>query len=213
MTGPISRNAESRRRILALLCVSVALSTLLACKDILNHANEPPTVRPQATPSTGPAPLAVAFASAAGDPDGTVIAYAWTFGDGGTSTEPNPTHMFSSVGNFTATVAVTDNGGAKTSASVVVAVSAPPNLPPTATALATPSSGTVPLSVSFTGGGTDPDGTIVAYSWMFGDGGSSTQRNPTHVYPATGNFTATLTVTDNGGATGSATVAITAGAN
>ncbi|MFT4297058.1 MAG: PKD domain-containing protein [Micropruina sp.] len=57
--------------------------------------------------------------------------------------------------------------------------------------------------VTFAGTGTDPDGTITAYSWDFGDGGTSTAQNPVHVYTQEGTFTATLTVTDNKGATGS----------
>lgn len=50
-------------------------------------------------------------------------------------------------------------------------------------------------------GSTDTDGTISSYSWDFGDGSSSAQANPTHTYTTVGNFTATLTVTDDKGAT------------
>ena len=81
-------------------------------------------------------------------------------------------------------------------------------MPPTASASANPTSGTAPLAVTFTGSGTDSDGTIVFYSWSFGDGGASTQQNPTHTYNSEGNYTATLTVTDDDGATGADTVAI-----
>ena len=122
----------------------------------------------------------------------------------------NPTHLYANAGSFTATLEVTGNGGAKSQATVDVAVSVPANPPPTATASATPTSGKAPLLVTFTGGGSDPGGSIATYAWMFGDGGSSTQQNPTHTYQTSGNFTATLTVTDNGGATGSSSVAIAA---
>lgn len=84
-----------------------------------------------------------------------------------------------------------------------------PNQPPTANPSANPTSGVAPLTVNFTGGGSDPDGTIVGYSWNFGDGGTSTQQNTSHTYNTAGTYTARLTVTDNGGATGSATVTIT----
>lgn len=84
------------------------------------------------------------------------------------------------------------------------------NLPPVAMAAATTATtGPAPLSVAFSSAGsTDPDGTIVGYQWDFGDGTSSLLANPVHVYAA-GNWTASLTVTDNsGGAATSAPIAI-----
>ena len=59
--------------------------------------------------------------------------------------------------------------------------------------------------VTFTGTGTDTDGTVAAYSWDFGDGSTSTEQNPTHVYTESGTFTVKLTVTDNKGASGEVT--------
>jgi PKD repeat protein len=88
----------------------------------------------------------------------------------------------------------------------------PANTPPTAALGANPQSGIVPLAVSFTGSGTDPDGTIAGYAWNFGDGTTATQQNPAHTYTAPGAYTARLTVTDNGGATGTAAATITANA-
>jgi phospholipase C/PKD repeat protein len=93
----------------------------------------------------------------------------------------------------------------------VIAQSASTNNPPTAVASATPASGTAPLQVSFSSSGSaDSDGAITGYSWDFGDGSTSTLANPTHVYNTAGSYTATLTVTDNGGAQGTATAAVTA---
>lgn len=82
------------------------------------------------------------------------------------------------------------------------------NNPPTANASANPTSGVAPLTVNFTSSGSDSDGTIVSWNWNFGDGGTSTQQSPTHTYNNAGNYTATLTVTDNGGAKGTDTVSI-----
>jgi PKD repeat protein len=48
--------------------------------------------------------------------------------------------------------------------------------------------------------GTDPDGSVVAWRWTFGDGASSTERNPVHVYAEEGRYDVLLTVTDNDGA-------------
>ena len=106
-------------------------------KDVtLDRANQSPVPLESATPASGPAPLTVAFAGLATDPDGSIAGYAWAFGD----------------------------GGAKSQATVVVAVSVPANPPPTATASATPTSGKAPLLVTFTGGGSDPGGSIASYA-------------------------------------------------
>jgi PKD repeat protein len=80
---------------------------------------------------------------------------------------------------------------------------------PVADASATPTSGYAPLASGFSSNGSnDPDGTIVSYSWSFGDGASSTDPNPLHTYNAVGTYTATLTVTDNQGLTDSSDVSI-----
>ncbi len=85
------------------------------------------------------------------------------------------------------------------------------NQAPTAVTTGTPMNGDAPLVVAFDGSGsTDSDGTISTYAWDFGDGSAvSNLQNPTHTYNTAGNYTATLTVTDNDAATGTATVAIT----
>ncbi|PTL81493.1 glycoside hydrolase family 44 protein [Vitiosangium sp. GDMCC 1.1324] len=83
------------------------------------------------------------------------------------------------------------------------------NQPPVAQATATPSSGTAPLVVGFSGtGSTDPEGHLVAYAWNFGDGQQGTGPTVSHTYSQPGTYTATLTVTDDGGATSSATVTV-----
>ena len=71
-----------------------------------------------------------------------------------------------------------------------------PNQPPTA-AFTSSCSG---LTCSFTDQSTDPDGSVIGWSWNFGDGATSNSRNPSHPYGATGDYTVTLTVTDDAGA-------------
>jgi PKD repeat protein len=92
---------------------------------------------------------------------------------------------------------------------VVPKSGAPVNQIPTASATATPTSGTAPLAVNFNGSGSsDPDGTVTSYAWTFGDGGSATGATTSHTYVTAGNYTAQLTVTDNQGASASTTVGI-----
>lgn len=71
--------------------------------------------------------------------------------------------------------------------------------PPSASFLADPTSGDAPLSVNFTDTSTDQEG-IVGHSWNFGDGYTSTEPNPTHVFRA-GTWNVTLQVTNAGGGT------------
>ena len=86
----------------------------------------------------------------------------------------------------------------------------PPNIVPVASATATPTGGSAPLTVSFDGSASsDADGTIINYSWDFGDGTSGAGVTTSHVYAA-GTFTAQLLVTDNVGAFGSTPLVITA---
>jgi PKD repeat protein len=85
------------------------------------------------------------------------------------------------------------------------------NAPPVAVAAATPTSGIAPVTVAFDGSAShDSDGSIASWTWAFGDGGTGSGATTSHTYSAVGTYTATLTVTDNKGATGSATVSISA---
>ena len=83
------------------------------------------------------------------------------------------------------------------------------NQPPLAVMSATPSSGPAPLTVTFDGSGSsDPDGSVTAWTWSFGDGGSGTGARTTHVYSSPGIYTASLTVKDNDGASGTSSGSI-----
>ena len=114
-------------------------------------------------------------------------------------------------GSYNAQISIGSNDPNNATVTVPVALTVLPaaNQPPVAGASASPESGTAPLDVAFTGTGTDSDGTVVSYAWTFGDGASSTSQNLTHTYNSPGTYTATLTVTDDDGATGSDSVAIT----
>jgi PKD repeat protein len=178
------------------------------------NANQAPLAIASAASTTGVLSVPINFSSAGSvDSDGSIVSYRWTFGDGGISTEANPDHTYSDVGTYTALLTVTDDGGLATSASVSIQVTLPSNQTPVAVAGGAPTNGIAPLPVAFSSSGSfDPDGTISAYRWEFGDGTSSTLASPTKTYSVAGNYTARLTVTDEQGASSSAIVLISAGA-
>ncbi|MFD5582945.1 PQQ-dependent sugar dehydrogenase [Streptomyces sp. NPDC127063] len=83
---------------------------------------------------------------------------------------------------------------------------------PVPQAAASRTNGQAPLKVTFSSAGTtDQDGDALTYSWDFGDGGTSTEANPTYKYKKNGTYTATLTAKDPSGRTGSASVQIVVG--
>jgi PKD repeat protein len=134
---------------------------------------------------------------------GAPTSWAWTFGDGGTSTSQNPTHTYNAAGSYTATLNATNAGGTN-SATKTISVSAAP-VAPTAAFTASPTTGSAPLLVSFTDTST---GLPTSWAWDFGDSGTSTSQNPTHTFSANGVYTVQLTATNAEGST-STTHAIT----
>jgi len=90
----------------------------------VTEPNLPPTVAPTASVYNGTAPLEVQFTANAADPEGTPLTYAWTFGDGATSTLQDPLHTYTSAGTYVASVTASD-GNLSTSASVTISVSSP----------------------------------------------------------------------------------------
>lgn len=174
--------------------------------------NQPPVANANG-PYSGTVNVALSFdGSASNDPDGIIVSYSWDFGDGNTGTGANPTHTYTTANLYNVTLTVTDDAGTTdsigTTANIVPVVV---NQPPIADANG-PYSGIVGVAIMFDGSAsTDADGTIVSYNWDFGDGNTGTGVTPSHTYGVDGNFTVSLTVTDDAGATSSTTTTASIG--
>ena len=149
--------------------------------------------------------LVCQFTDASRDPDGTVSAWSWQFGDGNGSDQANPLHAYAASGTYTVTLAVTDNGGATTQTSTEVDVSAAPPPPSNQLPQAEFEIRCHDRFCSFSDKSKDDDGNVVSWNWDFGDGQSSDQRSPFHFYGDEGHYDVTLTVTDNDGGSDSKT--------
>jgi gliding motility-associated-like protein len=125
-----------------------------------------------------------------------VVSWAWTFGDGGTSTLQNPSHFYSTVGSYTVTLAVVNTLGCTDTIALPANVSI--FLPPNAGFAPSPHIGCDPLFVTFTDTSTGPQ-PITAWDWDFGNGNSSTAQNPTQTYFGTGNYLVTFIAIDSAG--------------
>ncbi|HUT38631.1 MAG TPA: PKD domain-containing protein [Methanoregula sp.] len=125
----------------------------------------------------------------------TPMTYAWEFGDGATSTEQNPKHTYMRKGLYTVRLTVTNFYGSSTETKQnYVSIGMAPN----AGFSGEPTSGNAPLTVAFTD---RSSGYPTMWNWNFGDGQESVHQNPVHTYWVGGDYTVTLTASNDYGAT------------
>ncbi len=124
---------------------------------------------------------------------GNITSYSWTFGDGATSAQQNPTHSYSSNGNFTVTLQVTTAGGCSNT------ITQPITVYPLPVALFTGTTVCIGNATNFTNTSSISSGGITSSTWSFGDLATSASSNPTHTYSTSGSFTVTLVVTSSNG--------------
>ncbi|HLP49282.1 MAG TPA: PKD domain-containing protein [Chitinophagales bacterium] len=139
-------------------------------------------------------PAVVDFVNTTNVPGANVV---WNFGDGSaTSTEQNVTHTYSGNGNYTVTLTVTDPNGCVSKTTSVVPVSTYVPVPSFYCDTLVCRGGTI----KFTNTSTNPyllsNGTF-SWLWTFGDGDSSTQASPTHIYQQAGVYSVTLRITNS----------------
>jgi PKD repeat protein len=184
----------------------------------LTVSNQPPTAALSVSTSsstfatgTMTAPVTITASTAGStDPDGSIVSSTINFGDGSaTVSGPSASHTYNAAGTYTILATVTDNLGATASKSATIVVSSI-NQPPIAAIAATPGVAYAPATVSVSAAGSsDPDGTIAGSLLSFGDGTSASGLTASHPFSAAGAYTLTATVTDNLGASSSASASVT----
>jgi len=154
--------------------------------NAVNFGPAPPVADFSGSPTSGCAPLTVNFTDLS---TGDITSWSWTFGDGGSSTAQNPSHQYTSGGNYTVSLTVVGPGGSdsETKTNYITV-----NVAPTAGFVGSPTSGEVPLTVNFT----NQSNGATSYLWNFGDTQTSTATNPSHTYTQAGTYTVTLTATN-----------------
>ncbi len=182
----------------------------LAGTPLTASGNSPPTADADGPYSCSVGDTINLDGSGSSDSDGSITKYEWDLDDDGQydeATGVNPSYNCSTANSHTVRLKVTDGDNATDTDSTTVSV----NSPPEADFTYSPTNPTTQDTIQFTDQSTDSDGTIDSWDWDFGDGGSSTNQNPTHQYASDGSYTVTLTVTDQDGATDTTTKEITVG--
>jgi gliding motility-associated-like protein len=158
-----------------------------------------PTVTFSASPLSGCSPLNAVFTNTSVSGSGSVTNYLWDFGDGTSSTLPNPPHLYSTAGINNVTLQVTNSAGCintLTKPNYINVTSAV-----NASFFYTPPTGCgFPQTITFTNNSTGISG-VMNYLWDFGDGTTSTAISPTHTFTAAGTYTIKLTATNASGCT------------
>ncbi len=150
----------------------------------------PPEAEFSGTPTAGLSPLTVQFQDES--TGGIPTSWLWDFGDGFTSTQPDPPHTYTSSGFYTVSLTVTNAYGFDTISKLdYITVD---YIPPVAGFSGLPTSGASPLVVDFTDESTM--GAATSWQWYFGDSWTSTEQDPSHTYTAPGTYSVSLLVSN-----------------
>ncbi len=120
---------------------------------------------------------------------GKITSYSWDFGDGTTSKEQNPSHTYPEKGKYTVSLVVLNEAGSDNTTLAISVLE-----PPIASFSASETKVTSGSSIQFTD---ESSGDIDSWSWDFGDGTTSAEPNPSHIYEDRGTYTVSLTVSNS----------------
>lgn len=175
--------------------VTLIVSNGFGCTDTIVRANYVTIQRASISiapfPVKGCIPITVSPVATITSVDA-ITSYAWDFGDGGTSTLPNPTHTYIAQGTYTVKLYITTSSGCTDSLIIPAAVRV--GTKPVADFSGTP----VPVCGRQPVYFTDLSAPADEWLWDFGDSGTSILQNPSHNYSDTGYFTVQLIASNNG---------------
>lgn len=155
-----------------------------------------PVINFNATPTSGCYPLDVQFTDLTNAVSGTVATWQWDFGDGTFGNTQNPTHTYTAAGNFNVSLVATNSHGCFKNLTRAQYIQVAPGV--TANFTNSSQSGcSAPATINFQNA-SEGTGTIT-YLWNFGDGNSSSEENPSHVYNNIGTYEVTLIATNGNG--------------
>ena len=174
----------SKQKLLFLLPM-IAISMFMSCKK-KEEVKPVPTVDFSFTPVNPIAPATVTFTNLCKD----ATSFSWDFGNGQTSTLPNPSVTYAAGGTFTVILVAKGDGGTNAVTKSITVASAV-----VADFTFSPTTGRAPLVVTFT----NTSRNATSYAWDFGNGQTSTLQNPQTTYSAAGVFTVVLTATGANG--------------
>ena len=165
-----------------MLIKQITLSSLFVLITFLSKSQL--VTKFSATPLSGCAPFTVNFTDqSTGNPN----YWKWDLGNSTVSFLRNPSTIYLNPGTYPVKLVIRNAAGSADSLTKMqyIVVYAKP----VANFSASPLTGCFPFSVNFTDMSTAGSGTIASWLWDFGDGHTSTQQNPNHIFTAAGNYT------------------------
>jgi len=184
--------------------VKLTVTSANGCTDSVLKIMNIVYAQPQAS-FNGPAEVcrgsAANFTDQSTAPNSTITQWSWNFGDGGTSTQQNPSYTYTSPGTYTVILNTVSAAGCPSTTATKTIIVNP--LPTTNFTISAP--GCINQLISFTDISVANAGNIVSWSWTFGDGGTSALQNPQHTYTNPNTYSTTLQVTTNKGCINTAT--------
>ena len=142
--------------------------------------------------TSGTAPLSVLFNDTS---VGSPTSWKWNYGDGIESSTRNATHTFTKPGTYTVNLTVSNAKGTASKLATITVLGRSATVSPVAEFTTSVTSGYAPLSAQFK----DSSQNAAGWNWNFGDGATSTEQNPTHIYFKAGNYTVNLTASNGNG--------------
>ncbi len=182
------KNARLFTRRVSVLCILTVVFNLML---VISSDAQAPVANFTANVTSGCSPLIVQFTDIS---TGNPTSWTWDLGNGSTSSVKNPTSTYVTPGIYTVTLTATNASGSTTKTATITV-----NQSPVAKFTANDTSGCTPHTVIFTDQSTSASGSITQWEWNFGDGITSNQQNPTHVYTTSGVYNVVLKVTTSAG--------------